>query len=116
MSNYGDPGRVDTIAAELAAASERVRPGPIIATDWQGGAADAFAVRAQTWRRECAATEPAVLAVVEALRAHAAAMRAALARIAANERAAREAAGAGPHERFPADGSAAWLDERWAPR
>ncbi|MEU0935302.1 hypothetical protein [Embleya sp. NPDC005971] len=116
MSNYGDPDRVDTIAAELATATERVRPGPVVAADWHGGAADAFAVRAQSWRRECAATEPAVLAVVEALRAHAGAMRAALARIAANERAAREAAGPGAHEHFPAGGSAAWLDERWAPR
>ncbi|WP_406297786.1 hypothetical protein OG948_19680 [Embleya sp. NBC_00888] len=115
MSNYGDPDRVEAIASELAAASERVRPGPVT-IEWHGTAADAFAARAQTWRRECAATEPAVLAVVEALRAHAAAMRAALARIAANERAARAAAGPDAQERLPAGGSAAWLDERWATR
>ncbi|OPC81873.1 hypothetical protein B4N89_13845 [Embleya scabrispora] len=118
MSNYGDPGRVEAIAAELAGAAERVRP-VSTAVDWSGGAAEAFAARAQVWRRECAATEPAVLAVVEALRAHAAAIRAALGRIAANERAAREAAGptgSDAVERFPASGSAAWLDERWAAR
>ncbi|MGC0415156.1 hypothetical protein [Embleya sp. AB8] len=115
MSNYGDPDRVDTIAAELAGATQRIRPGSV-AIDWHGDAADAFATRAQTWRRECAATEPAVLAVVEALRAHAAAMRAALSRIAANERAAREGAGPGEAEHLPAGGSAAWLEERWAAR
>ncbi|MFI1585152.1 hypothetical protein [Embleya sp. NPDC020630] len=119
MSDYGDPGRVEAIAAELAGAAERVRP-VSTAVDWRGGAAEAFAARAQVWRRECAATEPAVLAVVEALRAHAAAIRAALGRIAANERAAREragsAAGSDAAERFPASGSAAWLDQRWAAR
>ncbi|GCD94407.1 hypothetical protein [Embleya hyalina] len=120
MSDYGDPGRVEAIAAELAGAAKRVPP-VSTAVDWRGGAAEAFAARAQVWRRECAATEPAVLAVVEALRAHAAAIRAALGRIAANERAAREKAvsgapGADAAERFPASGSAAWLDERWAAR
>ncbi|MGW1997355.1 hypothetical protein [Embleya sp. NPDC001921] len=115
MSNYGDPDRVEAIASELATASERVRPGPV-SIEWHGAAADAFAARAQTWRRECAAAEPAVLAVAEALRAHAAAMRAALARIAADERAARAAAGPDAREHLPAGGGAARPAERWATR
>lgn len=115
MSNYGDPDRVEAIASELAAASEGVRPGPVT-IEWRGTAADAFAARAQIWRRECAAAEPAVLAVVAALRAHAAAMRAAPARIAADERAARAAVGPDAQERLPAGGGAARPAERWATR
>ena len=115
MSAYGDPERVEAVAAELAVAAERVRPGSVGA-DWRGGAAEGFAARAKAWRRECAVAEQAVDAVVEALRAHAVAIRAALARIAANERAARAAGGPDPDARFPAGGSAAWLDERWATR
>jgi uncharacterized protein YukE len=113
MSVYGDPERVDAMAAELAEAVARVAP-VSIAADWRGSAAAGFAARGQAWRVECLAAEPAVRAVVVALRAHADAIRAESARIAERERVARATGGAA--ESFPAQGSAAWLDERWAVR
>lgn len=115
MSDYGDPDRIDAAADELATAVARVEPVSVV-VQWQGGAADAFAARAAGWRRDCAAVEPSVAAVVAALRAHADAMRVALARIAANEWAARAGPAAEVEGRFPAGGSAAGPAERWAAR
>jgi uncharacterized protein YukE len=113
MSAYGDVERVDAVAAELAAAVARVCP-VSIASEWRGSAAAGFAARGQAWRLDCLAVEPAVRAAVAALRAHADAIRAAVVRIAERERVARATGGA--EESFPAPGSAAWLDERWAVR
>ncbi|MYW03092.1 hypothetical protein [Streptomyces sp. SID3343] len=113
MSAYGDPERVDAVAAELAEAVTRVGAVPI-ASDWRGSAAAGFAARGQAWRLECLAAESAVGVLVAALRAHADVMRAALVAIAERERAARAIGGG--EESFPAGGSAAWLDERWAVR
>jgi len=114
MSAYGDPDRIDAVAGELAGAVARLEP-VSVTTQWRGGAADAFAARAAGWRRDCAAVEPSVAAVVAALRAHADAMRAALARIAANERAARAGSEAEARE-GPRAGGAASPDERRAAR